>query len=219
MIPGAATPSHAHGVGPLAEGRVVTVLDQRFFQIETGTGRIRAERALSCLVMPRADDEVAVVETVRGKGYIVAVLRRPGGGPVEIAVDAETHISSGSHPLRLSAGDDLELDSRGGLRLRAREAVIQAPRLQVLTEELRAIASRAWASLTETRLMARLLSVVVDHARLAAETSERDIEHLERARCGNLDLKARQTLQVRGEHVLANGRKLVRIDGDQIHLG
>ncbi len=217
---GGTAPSPGEPMGAtVAVGRVTTVLEGRWFQVQTGAGQVRAERALSCLVLPRPGARVVCVETGSGSGHILAVLERPDGAPLEIALARETHISSGRHPLRLSGGSHLELSSDDALHLRAQDTVLHSRRLHVIGEELRTLFRRAWTSLTEVSLMGRVLSIVTDHLRLRAKTSEREVETVERARCDHLDLEARRTFQIRGEQVLAGGRKLVRIDGDQIHLG
>jgi len=215
----AATPHAELLPPPVAEGKVVRVMESRHFQVETPKGCVRAQRAFGCLVMPRAGDRVALVETREGNRYILAVLERPGATDLELALPGETHLTTGNHGLRISAGTRLDLAGGDRLVLDAQETEIRSSRLRMLTREVQVVGEKLKALLHEGRWIGRLAEVFTDHFRMATRTSERDIETLERVRSRHMEIRARETLQLKGENVLAGADKLIRLDGDQIHLG
>lgn len=202
----------------VAEGRVRALLDNGRFLVELDDGRqLRGKRAWSCLVLPEPEDRVALIET-GADCFVVAVLERPGGGSLEITLPGETHICSGSHPLRLS-GAELEVRATRRMELHAPQAVVHGTRLRVVCDEIHSVVRKAISVVTESRLVSRLTELITDRFCLAAQTSERAVASLDRTHCGHLDLQADNTVRIQGENVLAGAEKLVRLDGDQIHLG
>lgn len=134
-------------------GRVVGQEDGGWI-VRAGSRRLCARRAASCLLAPRADDEVTVVLLEDGRAFVTAVLERPEeAGPSHLLVPGDAVLHAGG-TLTLSAREahtfaervvtcastrvaaisgadqveagELELVARGGARLHAREALITA---------------------------------------------------------------------------------------------
>ncbi len=203
-----------------ADGEVLACSEPDLFQVRTALGEVCARRALSCLVQPEIGDRVLVAEAAPDEPFLIAVLERRGAAPLHLALPGETRISVGQ-----GAGLSLEIDGRLGLGSSTRietdapELVLRADAVTLVCRRLQAVAREALASLRHTRLIANLVEATTERLHLCAERSQRTVKGLDQVRAGNLDVRAEQVLNLQGENILAGAKKLVKLDGEQIHVG
>ena len=178
---------------------------------------LEARRAVSCLVAPEAGDVVLLVLSPRG-AHVLAVLERSSSGPV-----------------RVDAPGDLELHARGALRLRARGPVavvsaesmeFTAPAAALRTVEgavnaERVVLSGAVLHACFARVRATLDDLDLRSLRVSTQTrwSMRRVEETDHVRAGRIDYGAETVLRLRADNAVVHARSLVKVDGDQIHLG
>ena len=204
--------------------RVVSGNAVNGYVLDAGAQPGHAHRAASCLIEPCVGDRVAcwrVAEDGEGEGsaFIVAVLTR-----------AEM-----SAPARLSVAGDLEIAPLAGrLRLHSEQAVtVDAPRCEVAVDTLQVqaqstsfvsrvietIGETCTATIGQLRLVGGLFSTVFDRETHHANSHRRQVEGIDRLDAHVVDHHARDVMQLQAENVLANGNRLVKVQGAQIHFG
>ncbi len=163
--------------------------------LATERGERRAARATSCLVQPMAGDEVLVVTLADGRLFVLAVLSRAEGNEaVELRVEG---------PLRVAART-LDLDAeRGTMRFGT---------LALLAETVLAHADSA-------RVAVKAVDTFYDRLSQTVKSCFRTVEETDQLRAGRLDYRTEKEMLLRAENVLAGARKLVKLDGEQIHIG
>src|SRR5438045_1061725 len=77
-------------------GRIVEQLDDGAFVVGTTTDRVSARRALGCLITPCAGDLVALMRSVTGTSYVVAVLERAAASSIELSAPGNVELVAAS---------------------------------------------------------------------------------------------------------------------------
>jgi len=184
--------------------------DGESFQLETAHGTLSARRAASCLLLPQAGDRVWFAGDLVQGLYVTAVLERRGHAEARARLPAGGHLESADGRLRLCASQmGLEADT---LTLRAREAAASLGRLNAAGREA------TWA-FTRVKLVADLFESFCERVQQFARWSQRSVEGIDQVHSRHIDYRAEQTLQLHGENVVASAGHLMKVDGEQIHMG
>ena len=177
---------------------VVLDVDGGCLLLHTERGQRRAIRATSCLVQPVVGDEALVVTLTDGRLFVLAVLTREprdeGDTAVELRVDG---------PLRIAA-TSLDFDAdKGTMRFGT----------------LAVLASTVLAHADSARLAVKQVDSFCDRLSQTVKRCFRTVEETDQLRAGRVDYRTEKEMQLRAENVLASARKLVKVDGEQIHIG
>jgi len=170
--------------------------------LRRGGATLAARRALSCLVEPEPGDLV-LLGGAAGAPYVLAVLERPGGQPIRLALGGKVEIVADGGRLSIGA-ETLALTARQGratfrdIDVAGEKANLRVSTISVFAEAIESIA---------TRLLTR------------AKRSFRFIEETEQLRARDVDLRAANHLHLRGETTFMQGGALVKMDAKQIHMG
>ena len=180
------------------------------FALMIGTDTFTATRAPSCLVQPQAGDVVACIQAQAGTTYITAVLERPGGGPLTVALPPGTVIQCEGGALALRAD---------ALLLHARALSVEGEQAHLSVEQVVGVGQRASWSFGAVKFTAELLESFTERVLQFSRWSQRMIDGPEQVRARQIDYRAEQTLQLQAQTLIANADKLLKADGEQIHLG
>lgn len=191
------------------EGNVVVV--------STSQGILRAKTALSCVIRPSCGD-IVLLATHDDTTYVLSVLERKTEGAIEL--DFQRTVS-------ITVDGDLALHSSGKTSVEGRtSARLHAPTVDVcgntvsLTGTHISIAAKALNWLAETmESAARVIKQSSELWSAHAETHQRQIEKLELARMGSLDIRVENVVNVSSCHTIMQSRELTKIDGKQIQVG
>jgi len=178
-------------------------------EIETAWGVREADRAASCLVAPAVGDEVALLTAGDGRAFVVAVLVRVAG---EGGGDRPA-------PLEIAAEGDLRIAAGGALSLGAKTFRLQAVEGSVVLSKLTVLASSVLAHSQTMQLAAKTVDGVYDRLSQTMKRCFRKVEELDHLRAERADYRTAKELSLRAEHLLATARKLVKLDGSQVHIG
>ena len=189
--------------------------------IRTAAGELTAKRAVSCLVAPRPDDQVLVASSQRGTCWVLAVLERPGDDRrTEIEVDGDLTLRSrggrtciaGQVAVDVVSAGDIELVTPRRFNLTATEGNIVLESLSYVGETLR-------SELGKIKLFARTFDAVLERFSQRAKRSYRTVEQHDQLRAASIDHRAESTMCLRGQNTVLTAQQLVKIDGEQIHVG
>ena len=217
-LPAAETWPDAAGTNSLAVSFVAEVIAETdgAFELRTGRQRWTGRCAVSGLVAPMAGDQVACWRVAQQDGsdavFVVAVLTR--ASPCAAVC---VRIGSG---VALSGEDGaLKVEASRSLRLQAPECELQVGKVSLVYRTLQSIGDIASATVGQMRLVGAMLSTVFDQQVHHARQYQRSTDGVDRVDAQVIQQHASSLLQLQGENVLANGERVIKMQGTQIHLG
>ncbi|KAF1070024.1 DUF3540 domain-containing protein [Variovorax sp.] len=187
-----------------ALGTVLQALPGDAFLVEAQAGgeRWHCPRAASCLLQPSVGDTVLVAGPRRDQAYLIAVITQADPAQARLAVDGV---------LTLQAGTRLEL-AAPELDLQARKAQLEVGEMDYRGGEVRITTLVA-------RFVGRTCETVLDRLSVLTRSSFRLTEEVEQVRAGQIDYQAEETLRLHAKNTLVSSKGLVKVDGEQIHMG
>jgi hypothetical protein len=196
--------AHALAVNFVAE--VESIDAHGALRVRAGGQRFDATPAFSCLVTPEGGDRVACWRAALPEGgdtvHVLAVLSRPNAAtPMQLQLAADTRLKAG----RLALDTDA-LDVRTG------EASFVYRSLQTIGEWCR-------ATIGQLQLAGATLASVFDRESHHAGQHQRTVEGVDLLEAQMVDHRAKSLMHLQGENVLANGDRVVKVQGAQIHFG
>ena len=198
-------------------GRVVAA-DAEGLRVRTASGVYEAEVALSCVYQPEIDDEVVLAVPSRGALYVVTVLRRPSDRPLRVISDRAVSFVV-AEGFSVVAGESVSLRAAEAIELGADEIGVRARRGSLFFEALESFAGTVSSEALRVRRVLGTLDSFVERVTERIGRSQRIVEGLDAHRAGQLDLRSESTLTARGRHTVVSAEELVKVDGEQIHLG
>jgi hypothetical protein len=196
----------------------VVAADRAGVVVATAEGRLTARRAKSCLVEPSVGDE-ALVCVVGDAAYVLAILEGEPDAQTTLAVDGDMAIKVASGRLSLAAQEGVSVVS-------AKEVSVAAPALSVhagvahaVLDRLTWLAAKVRGEVERSEIVAGSIDRVVGRITERAQRVYRKVEELDQLYAESVDWEAKKNLSLHCENALVTAEKLVKIDGDQIHLG
>jgi hypothetical protein len=205
------------GVGRLLEG-VVVLGDGSTSVVRTSDGDLRCERAASCLLEPAPRDRVLVARSESGD-YLLAVLVREATSPMRLSSDEGIELASKKGSVTLIASEDVKLVGGRAVTVGTRELAVAAESGQLKIDSVGFLGKVADLGVGALRVAAESVERVAGRAVERLGRSYRFVEEAEHLRARELDVRTEATLSLRAEHAVLHARKVVKMDGTQIHVG
>lgn len=178
--------------------------------VTSGGLRLRAARAASCLLEPAAGDSVACLRIAPDEVWILAVLQREEGVPNLLRCAGDTRF--------VVSGGALEIDAPQ-LRLQSDQLDIATQKAAVAVDSAELVGRQFHLIATTVKVVGSLMSSVMDRVQHFSRHYLRTTDGIDRVAATHLECEAKQLARIEGEHVLVNGRELVKARGAQIHFG
>jgi hypothetical protein len=201
-----------------AVGAVLALTPDGFI-VSTQDGIFAARHAFSCLVEPAVGDRVLVAGDPGNALFIIAVLERPGNAPVSIPISRDVTIGVSNGSFSIAAAHGINLVSAKDMTLTSSELNISAPRASIFFENLTYLGNVIFAEIEKVKLIGRFFHSIIDSVSQRVKRSYRVVEDIDHVRSSQIDYRASKNMSLRGQNALINAEELVKIDGDQIHLG
>lgn len=200
-------------------GDIVSATDDRF-TIACDGATFTARRAVSCLVEPKVGDHVFFAGRSSGDLYVLAVLERTEEGTevvMRVAGDLTLKVDHGRFAVAASEGVDIV--SKEEIALTSKSVEVRATRAQMFVRRLEVVGDALFGDVRSVKTMVGKLERVAEHAIERITRSYRFIEEAEHVRAGSFEVVANEAMRLKGENSFVQADNLVKIDGDQIHLG
>jgi hypothetical protein len=196
------------------------VIDRRDARVTVAAGhrRASARRAASCLLEPREGDRV-LTAAVGSETFVLAVLERDRAEPARLSVDGDLELRLRGGRFRVDADDGIELRTGDEASLSSRRLRIDAIDGKVVMEGLRVLAGRVGGQIGTLRLVAAVVDTVAERLRQKLQRSYRFVDEIDQVRAGTIDYGAAGFARIHAEDSVVTADKLVKIDGEQIHVG
>ncbi len=209
------------GIQPRMQyGQVLDVEGGRFV-VRADDFEVSAERAASCLLLPRCGDEVLLVLDDHGTGFILAVLRQQTaeGQEAELAFDHSVKVTVKHGGLSLSAEQNLNIGSD-------REIVCAAPKMGLHADEGEATFDRlTYLGRSVTGHIKNLKTVAVNVEQIFSRLTQRltnafrYVREHEDVQTGSTRYLVEETLALHAKNANHVAEEIVSINGKQINLG
>ncbi|BBO73305.1 hypothetical protein DSCW_07220 [Desulfosarcina widdelii] len=193
--------------------------DDSTLMVSTDQGVFSAKRALSCLVEPEEGDRVLLAGTIDSDLFVIAVLERMGDKAIAIPLDGDCSINVSRGKLNVAAEKGLNLVTSKEMRLDATDLSLRVHQSRVFIDKLSYFGSRISAYSEKIRLVGVLLDSVVERVAQRFKRSYRVVDEIDHVRSNEIDYRADKNLSLRGQNALIDADELVRLEGEQIHLG
>jgi glycine/D-amino acid oxidase-like deaminating enzyme len=187
-------------------------------RIETARGTYRAKRAVSCLVAPREGDRALCATTQKGEAFVLAILEREEDG-VAITVEGDLELRAPTGRVRVAASEGIDVGTTGELNLTSRELRVNAREGSLFVETLAFVGGVANVDLERVKSAIGFLDQTLERLSQRMKRSYRFVEEVDITRAKQVDVRAEENVHVRGKNAMVTAEVLVKMDGQQIHLG
>lgn len=197
----------------------VSRAEREALRVTAGGGEYRARRAASCLLAPALGDLVMVATSARGDCWILAVLERAEEGGTTLEVEGDLNLRARGGAVSVAADEGVRVTSGAEVSLVAPAVRVAADAVRGVFETMALLGAAVEIDAGRVRAAAGVVDTVVERISTKAQRVYRVVEEFEQVRAGRLDWLARTVLSLRSEHAVISAKQLVKVDGDQIHLG
>lgn len=191
------------------------------FKIRAGGRILDATPAVSCLVEPCPGDGVLCCMLDQGSRpecFVLSVLTRRTGGPVCLRVAGDLQVRTPNGSIDLMASETVCVKSQA-FTVETREFQLHADEASLVTRALTMVAETCAKTFNRLTMVGGQLSTVFTRELHHAQSHMRTVDGVDKLSAQVVDHEATQVMQLRGENVLANGARLIKMQGSQIHLG
>lgn len=198
-------------------GIVAEAADQ--LVVHTDSAVYRASRAASCLLEPCVGDKVLLVTDTEGADYVLAVLERADAQGATLSLPANTDIRAANGRLNVMARDGVSLQSPGEIGLQGGKLKVQALQGDVTIQDL-SLVGDAWRSCVDrVKTVGKTFDSILERCHQRVSRSYRQVDELDQVKARQIDYQADTSLQLHAKYTLMTADELVKVDGEQIHLG
>ena len=187
--------------------------------VRTPTGDLDATRAASCLLEPAEGDRVLVAGSRREGWYVLAILARDDGASAAVALDGDLTIRLGSGRFVVAAQEGVELVSGTSVSVVSGRVDVHAADGNVALGRLTFLGTLVRAEIESIKLFASQLDAVVERVAERVKRSFRTVEETDQVRAERIDYAAQKSMSLHAENALVTAKELVKLDGEQIHVG
>lgn len=200
------------------EAGTVTRVDGGAFVVHTPSGDYHAKRAVSCLVEPREGDYV-LLSVVPANAYVLAVLERDERAKTTVAVDGDLEFQLRGGRFTVAAQEGVDLVSAKDVSVTSAGLDVNTGDGNVVVQRLSFLGTLVRAEVEKVKVLAGSFDSVLDRLSQRVKRAYRTVEEFDQLRAERIDYVAKKNMTLRGENALISAEELVKVDGDQIHLG
>ncbi len=175
-----------------------------------------ARRAASCLLAPEPGDRVLL--TLQPEPFVLAVLERDHDRVARLEVRGDAVMTT-SGELTLEGNEGVAVRTPKALSLLSRALNVRSSHAEIATERLVAVAKQARASFDEAGVVSRSIDAVAERITQKAARAYRMVTELDQLRARHLDYRADHSARISSENTIVTAREVVKVDGEQVHIG
>jgi hypothetical protein len=193
--------------------------DSKTILVSMDQGIFKAKQALSCLVAPEQNDRVLVAGVPDTDLFVIAVLDSSENRPVALSIKGDCSMNVSHGKLNIAAEEGITLSSPKALAMEATDLSMNASRGRLVFGALNYIGNQLSAYSEKTTIVGAVFDSIMERVAQRLKRSYRVVEEVDYLRSNTIEYRAEKNLSLRGQNALIDADDLVRIDGDQIHLG
>ena len=198
-------------------GRVASVEGDRV-EVDVSGRAWEAARAVSCLEEPREGDLVLLTALADGGCFVLAVLAREAPGH-RLALDGDVELSVNGGALRVVARDGVDVVTAGRLGATADAVDINARRAGVAVQAVSFVGHTLETEVARARHVAERVDRVTGRLVERVERAYRYVSGMDHLRADAADWVVSKLLNLHAKSAMITAEELVKVDGEQIHMG
>lgn len=198
---------------------VVVGLEGRVVAVDIGDAIYEARRAVSCLLEPALDDTVLLAVGDDGMAHVLSVLEREEGTRALIGFDGDVVVKVATGQFTVIAQEGIDLASARDVTVTARGMRVSAAEGSVTLDRLAYVGRVVHAEVERVKHVGAVFESVVERVSQRIKRSFRIVEELDQVRAEQIDYSAQKNLHFHGHNALVTAEELIKMDGEQIHLG
>jgi hypothetical protein len=208
-----------HPEAPQQDVGSVVSTAERALQVAVAGVTHEARRAASCLLEPEVGDLV-LVTLVPGRGcYVLAVLERQDTGHARLVHEGDLELQLPTGRLSMTAAQGMSVVSGKEVSCVTSSVRLHAAEADLFLERTSFLGRLARVEVESLKMLGRFFDSVIERLSQRVQRSYRKIEGMEQVRAEQLDYVAEKNVSVRGHNTLVTAEQLVKLDGEQVHLG
>jgi hypothetical protein len=200
-------------------GTVVAVEEGASLSVQAESGTYRARRAFSCLVEPVVGDVVLLSGLPDGACYVLAILEREAEVPARLVTEGDLEVRLPKGRFVVAAQEGVELVSAQQVSVTAGGVRVNADEGHVVLRQLSLLGSFVRAEFDTIKVFAESCDSAFDRLLQRVKRSYRFVSEHDQVRAAQIDYTAENNATLRGGNTLISAKDLVKVDGEQIHLG
>jgi hypothetical protein len=201
-------------------GRRGTVVakDGAAFRVVSAGVEVLARKATGCLLEP-IDEDVVLLATSGDDTWILTVLQRDREHSSEIAVDGDLRLRTAHGKVAIVAQDGIDLISTGTTSIVSNEIDVRARTVSALVEGAELVGGWLRSEVERVKVVAKSLDQVVERFSQRSKRSYREVSDFDQVKAGTMHHKIEKTLRVHAGEAAITADGIVKMDGQQIHVG
>lgn len=177
---------------------IVATVHPNYYDI-LGDIKCKGIRASSCLAIPQEGDSVLIFSDLHHH-WILAIL------------------SSADKNKFLIEGSELSINT-DKIAITAKEIHSDSDTWSASHKSLRIYASQVISNVINMEWIGKSIAVWIDLISCNSRRTMRNVSEIEAVQCANYDLQVKEAMALSAENAVITSEKLMKIDGDQIHVG
>lgn len=198
---------------------IVTGLEGGVVTLECEYGKVFARRAVSCLVEPAIGDRVLVAGDLYEDLFVIAVLEQGDASATRITVDGDLHLGVPNGRFSIVSAQGVDLVSAGDIALTSSELSVRSDKGHVFFDQLSYVGRKVLAQAGAFKFVGGMFDTIAERISQKVKRSYRVVEEIDQVRSNQIDYRAEKNMSLKGQNALVTADELVKIEGDQIHLG
>lgn len=198
---------------------IVTGRDEKLTVVDCEYGVLYARLAASCLVEPAIGDRVLVAGDLEGDIFVIAVLEQKDASATRITVEGDLHLGVPKGRFSVVSAHGVDLVSAGDIALTSTELAVRSDKAQVFFDQLSYVGRKVLAQAGALKFVGGMFDTIAERISQKVKRSYRVVEEIDQVRSNQIDYRAEKNMSLKGQNALVTADELVKIEGDQIHLG
>lgn len=183
-------------------------------------GERSARRATSCLIAPVLGDRVLCATLSDGTSFVLAVLERTeADARLELSLDRDAVLSVAEGRLDIVADHGIGVATQQTIQVGAESVELRARSATAVVDELFTIGKRALAHFARSTTVGEVVETVAETLSQKAKRALRFASEIDQVRAGFADYAAEKAMRLHGDNAFMTAEKVVKLDGENIHLG
>jgi len=188
------------------------------FIVRAAGMELRARRAVSCLVEPEAGDVVLLATNARS-AWVLAVLERDGAGDATLVCEGDLRLQVPNGKVTIASQDGIELASAADVEVTAAAVKVNAIEGNVVVQRLTMFGDTLRAEIAKVKTIATTVDQTIERLSQRLKRSFKHVEEIDQIRAEQVDYEAKKLMALRAENAVIAADSLVKMDGEQIHVG
>lgn len=199
---------------------VIACESNGYYTLRTDQGDIyKAKQAISCLIQPTLSDRTLIETQINGESYITTILERSGNVTPQIKIEGGLQLKVEGGSLQLVSEQGIELTTLKSICMTSEQFDLRADEGNIYLARLSYLGQYLMTQVEKINVLGGVMNCVIDRITQKLKSSHRIVDGMEYVRSRHMDYQASHTMQLHGKNTLLTAEELVKLDGDQIHLG